>query len=657
MIIFNQNKCIDICLKNKNKYVTLAVNDLQNDFLRVNKNGIKPKITHKENDYCIVIEENTLIDFDPIENESFKIITEENKIRIIADSYLGTMWGIYTFSEKILGIDPCYLFNDFEIEKLDYLEIDNISIKESPNGFKFRGAFINDEDLLTGWKNGGGPRYIDYRFYKTTVAENVMDMLVETALRLKMNLIIPATFLDIDNPPEKILADCVAKRGIYISQHHLEPLGVSHFALENYCKKFNKNGEYSYIKYPLLLGEVWNYYAKKWAEYENVVWQVGLRGKLDRPFWEEDTPTKNELQDYGKFISNAINTQCKIVKNQTNGKAKYFTSTLWMEGSALMEKGYLDINKNIINIFSDIGPNQMYGKEFHSVPRQKDFKYGIYYHLQYYDIGPHLAPQTGLPKLYYNIKKAYDNNDREYAIINVSNVREFTFELGAVAKLLWDTNGFENNEYLTEYCKNIYENNKNKAKILIEEYYNNLPTLEAKYLRNVYEKYFNYFYEEKCDGIKNFVLKEGLILNKGSEIIANFKNTSTDEFSKLIYFELKKVLPKFLELIEEFENLSKIVNDSAKLHTNVKWKLHSITLSSIYNWYINIFEAQNYWINNDIKNSNSKLQKACEILENYLEIRKCAEYGKFENWYREEIKFNIKSRLQCTKEILGQVTI
>ena len=56
-----------------------------------------------------------------------------------------------------------------------------------------------------------------------------------------MNLVIPASFLDIDNPPEKMLADCVARRGIYLSQHHLEPLGVSHFTLENYCKKHNKS--------------------------------------------------------------------------------------------------------------------------------------------------------------------------------------------------------------------------------------------------------------------------------------------------------------------------------------------------------------------------------------------------------------------------------
>ena len=104
---------------------------------------------------------------------------------------------------------------------------------------------------------------MDYNFYGITVAESVMDRVVETALRLKINLVIPASFLDIDNPPEKALADCVARRGIFLSQHHIEPLGLSHFTFENYCKKFQKDGQYSYIHNPETLIEGWKYYAEK----------------------------------------------------------------------------------------------------------------------------------------------------------------------------------------------------------------------------------------------------------------------------------------------------------------------------------------------------------------------------------------------------------
>ena len=74
-----------------------------------------------------------------------------------------------------------------------------------------------------------------------------------------------------------------------------------------------------------------------------------------------------------------------------------------MEGSTLAEKGLLEFGEDTIVVFADNGPNQMFGKDYDKVPRQEGVQYGIYYHVQYYDIGPHLTPQTGLDKLYYNI--------------------------------------------------------------------------------------------------------------------------------------------------------------------------------------------------------------------------------------------------------------
>lgn len=653
MLLFNQDKCITICLKNTNPYVRLATEDLRNDFKRVSTHGISPEFVDFECDDCLIIEENVSNSCDPITDESYTIKTEGSKIRISANGYLGTMWGIYTFCEKYLGVNPCYLFNDLETQKQSYLEIPDIDITDKPESFGFRGVFINDEDLLTGWKDDGGLRRIDYSFYQQTVSADVMDMVVETVLRLKMNLIIPASLLDIDNPAEKALADCVARRGIYLSQHHLEPIGVSHFALKNYCEKFQKNGDYSYIQHPQLLEEVWRYYAKKWSEYDNVVWQVGLRGKLDRPMWEEATPTEDELHKYGTFISNAIHKQRQIVLEETNGHAKYFTSTLWMEGSTLMQKGCLNIDENVIFIFSDNGPNQMFGNEYHQIPRSQQLKYGIYYHLQYYDIGPHLTPQTGLHKIYYNMDRAYRMGDRNYFIINLSNVREFTFELGACAKLLWDINSISEEDYLSEYCNLTYGNKASEAQPLIHAYFDLLPQLETAHLRNVYAKYFNYCYDELSPGVKNFILKEGLILNFGKNVIAAFWQPFHDEFYTKVYNELKTAQPKYATLSEAFEKLCSSLDASTALHTRVKWKLHCDTLASIYRWFICLYEAKLCYDANDGKGMRNHIKEACEVLNKYLETRQCAEYGSFKNWYRGDVKMGIRSRLADTRRLLG----
>lgn len=650
MRLFYENACISICLKNKNKYVRLAVEDMRRDFERVSEYCVLPEIVEQEKDGCIVIEENTA---SACWDEGFTIKSEPGKVRISAKEYLGTMWAIYTFCEKFLGVDPCYLFNDLEITKHKALEIPDVDITEKPKGFHFRGAFINDEDLLTGWKDRGGIRYLDYSFYGMTVDESVMNMVVETVLRLKLNLVIPASFLDIDNAPEKLLADCVARRGIYLSQHHLEPLGLSSHTFKNYCKKYNKTGEFSYIKSPEAMVQAWEFYANKWAQYDNIVWQIGLRGENDRPVWQEDQPTDTELAAYGEYISRAYETQKQIVLKATGGKAKYFTSTLWMEGSALMEKGFLKFPEDTMIIFADAGPNQMYGKEYYAIPRSKQYKYGIYYHLQYYGCGPHLAPQTGLDKLYYNTRCAYKNGDDAYYIMNVSNIREFVFELKAYSQMVWDMDGFSKEKYQEDYCRQ-FQPREAEAKILITKYFSLLPCIDSKYLSKHLSKYFNYCMDETPEGIKNFVLKEGMILSYGNRIIAAFHKAPGDNLCPEFYEALQAVIPDYEALCHSFAELAGKVPLPLKKHIECKWLLFAKTLLCIYKWYVALYEAKQYCDMNESEKMKKSLNAACESLKEYLRFRKNAEYGIFENWYRGDLKMNVKQKLFDTYRLLGQ---
>ena len=60
MILFDRLACVSICLKNKNPYVALAVEDLRQDFKRVNAASVMPEYVSEESSFCIVIEENAL---------------------------------------------------------------------------------------------------------------------------------------------------------------------------------------------------------------------------------------------------------------------------------------------------------------------------------------------------------------------------------------------------------------------------------------------------------------------------------------------------------------------------------------------------------------------------------------------------------------------
>jgi len=651
--LFDSHTSIDICLKNSNPYVALAAEDLRNDFARVNASGIKPSIIRTESECCIVIEENTMDDGLAIEDESYSIRTEGNVIRISAASYLGSMWGIYTFSSNILGVDPCYLFNDMVLPQYPSLETEDIAISLKPAVSGFRGVFINDEDLLTGWLEGGGLRLINYPWYGTTVAPRAMEMVVETVLRLRMNLIIPASFLDIDNPPEKLLADTAAMRGLFLSQHHVEPLGLSHFSLENYCRKYGKSGEYSYIRNPELLDEAWRYYAAKWAEYDHVVWQLGLRGKADRPMWEEKKPGEEDLQKYGAFISGAMQHQKEIVLQATDGRAHYFTSTLWMEGAQLMEKGYLSTDNSVIHVFADTGTNQMYGAEYYRIPRSEHHRYGIYYHLQYHHEGPHLAPQTGLDKLYFNIRTSFARGDHAYYIINISNVREFVFELDACAQMLWDIRDFSKNSYMSRYCSAFGEYAVQMQEI-ISDYYRYLPELDIAYLKKDLPKYFNYDYEKRSSDIKNFVLKEGNILTHGREIISSFRSKLRDNLYPEYAAELETAIPRYEDIHRRLTDICAVVSENVRHHITCKWMLYTNMLLNVYRWYVYLYAAKRYYDQADCANMISALKNACTCLEEHLHFRTCAEDGIFQHWFRGDTKMNIKQCLFETCKLLGQ---
>ena len=649
MLLFQDNQSISICLKNDNPYVRLAVEDLRADFLRVSHLSVTPTIVGQEEDGCLIIEDNPCKE-NPLQDESFKITCDGKRIIISANTYMGTLWGIYTFSERILGVQPCYLFNDLAVEKRSSLKVQLFTIADKPQQEGFRGIFINDEDLLTGCKESGGVRPIDYPWYQTTVAQSVMDKVVETALRLKINLVIPASFLNIDNPPEKALADCAARRGLFLSQHHIEPLGLSHFTFDGYCKRFEKQGGYSFIHNPDTLIEAWEYYAEKWAQYDNVVWQIGLRGKADRPVWEEEQPTDKELEKYAGYINSALKTQKGIVQKATDGKAKYFTTTLWMEGSLLMEKGLLDFGEDVVVIFSDNGPNQMFGKEYDRVPRCANKNYGTYYHLQYHDVGPHLAPQTGLNKLHYNLKKAHGKGDNSYFILNVGNVREFDFELKAYAQMLWNMDGFSVESFLDEYSS-LYGAQAEQAKAFVYAYFDKLPTLETECLRYVHAQYFNYNYEEPTiDGVKNFVLKDELVMVKGAEIVWLMEEKLPSELYGKMYAELKKAIPVYEELSTALKEWSLALPKALQRHVTCKWWLYSTTLLHFYRWFVTAYEAKQSYDNGGAW--KDKIQEAIAGIEEYLSLRKCAEYGDFENWYKEETKVNATWRLRLARELL-----
>ena len=568
--------------------------------------------------------------------EEFCYRVENGKLYFFGSDDLGVMWAIYTFAEKELKIPPFYFFEDVEIERKRRLEIEEKTVREYPRT-KFRGWFINDEDLLSGFRSKGR-RNIDYIFYKDVIHPDLMEKIVETALRFRVNLLIPSTLIDICKPDEEELVKIVSRRGLYISQHHIEPMGVSHFGYADFVKEYGYNPQQSFVENPEAMIACWEHYAKKWSEYPRIVWQLGLRGAGDKPVWKTDGSVGDSMQERGELLGRAIQTQYDIIAKYYQGEI-YSTSTVWMEGARLLQSGYMELPKNTVAVFADIGMSQMFGDDFFTVPREADRKYGIYYHSQYWHTGPHLSEGVLPEKIDYSYRLARENKSDYYAVLNVSNVKEFTFSINLNAKLAWYGGQKTKDEIVDEYCLLYVSELANELKDGINTYYSAMGDVGEERYHAFCDKYdFSY---HRYDGLPFPVcsINDGMVCFAGHSLsFAEKCKIYTTEFASTV----KNGVEIMQSAYEKFTALQEKLPKGCAQAIQKQWRWQA------YYW-VNLFAfaKENCEAIEEFKAGKTDrlawhYGQAAGYVKNILDTRKEWYVDEWENWFADERKLNLK---------------
>lgn len=386
------------------------------------------------------------------EAERYSIDIAANGIRVRAADRLGAVYGLYRISRELLGVDPFWFWKDQDLPMREAFDVEPQTLVSTAPTFRLRGWFVNDEDLLTEWKNGGGARDIRYPYYSQVVHPDVIERVCETCLRAGCNLIIPASFVDVMNPAEARLVQIAVARGLYVTQHHIEPLGVSHFGFENYWRDKGEPCEFSYSGEPERVIETWRAYAKKWYELagEQVIWQLGLRGKGDRAVWVHDKGITEKTA--GAFVTHAFQQQWEIVCETDPRETPPATTTLWWEMSNLMSRGTLTIPEPVTVIFTNNGTTQVMQDDFHNSPRENGRAYGAYLHVAFWGLGPHLAQGTDLDKFRRVVGEVVQKGDTDYAILNVANIRETALGVAAFCAMTQDYDAFDPADFRTRWA-------------------------------------------------------------------------------------------------------------------------------------------------------------------------------------------------------------
>lgn len=595
------------------------------------------------------------IDVSEIKNrdEHYTIRTfgsENENLLICGSDKRGTMWGIYEFSAKFLGIDPLYFWTDNQPKKREELIISPITIMDGPKTYKFRGWFINDEDLLTGWINRFTPEKGNY-FYGNY--PTVLEKILETALRLKQNMIIPCSHLDVDDPVQENIIRIITERGLYISQHHQEPVGVKQGTIERYWREHGVDSSLNYYENPEKYEEVWNYYINKWAQYEDIIWQLGLRGSGDRPVWYNNSNIPDTMEARGNIISSAIAAQAEVLKKVYKGKKFISTSTLWMEGMGLSKEGHLHFPKDTIVVFADFGPNQMWGEGYYTVEREKGREHGVYYHVGFWGCGPHLVQGNSPEKIYYNYRDAVEKGDNCYSVLNVANIREHVLGIECVAEITWNIEGFNLEEFLTRWCQKEFGTYRgNKASLLYKKFYNSFYKMDNTIIngqmlfmdgmtRRVAFKLIKIingieFTQEDIQNTKlfDFVSKE--------EFINYYKDATFEGIRnwKLLYSKAFQVL----DLLEEDKKQFFINNLIVQIEI----------ILGLYSWvYYLSLAAEAHLEGKESDVFSDLVREAAFSIEKAAIDRKKAEQGKWVDWYAGDKLVNLQNDIKATLSLIN----
>ena len=405
-----------------------AAEDLAADFEKVL--GKKPRIVNREQDAgptTVFIAEQAKLPQNMRRQvfsgaESFSISASKvswNKgqptqvILLTGADMRGTIYSVYQFSQEFLGIDPLYYWTDHEPTRRASIDIPSSLDEKFPAPvFKYRGFFINDEDLLTGWAPGEEKD-------KTGISLEVWNKIFETILRLKGNMVAPGTWI-FPNEPQVRFA---AKRGLIVTQHHAIPLGLN-------VARWPKDVTYNYTTNPEILERAWKNAVNSYQPNQEVLWSVGLRGLSDVTYASMDPSVRDNNQALGQLISKAIAAQMRIVRS-VRPDAKFVTN-LWQEGARLVQQGYLKIPSEVSTVWADDGYGYLQDNG------QVTTGQGAYDHVAMMNgRANQLTEMVPIERSLSEIGRYIKAGATQYYLVNTSDIRPVSMSIRAVMDATW----------------------------------------------------------------------------------------------------------------------------------------------------------------------------------------------------------------------------
>ncbi len=398
--------------------------------------------------------------------ESYLHAVAGGDIVICGADAMGTLRGVYAFCRDRLGTDPWIRWTGItpEPRSVIKMELNSPVIVPSPT-FRFRGWFLNNAHLIN-WNFGKGPE-VDFKSkYAGKVdiglsgafGRATAEMVAETCLRLEMNFLIPLSCWNIAEPHEKVVAEVCDEFGLYMSFHHLEPVGAN---LRDWNDFWTARGEavpeMSFGKHPDKFEIWWKHSIGLWARYDRVIWTIGHRGPGDRRYWIADPYDPGNDKARGQAIAEAIRMQLRLIREAVGDREIVNCATLWQEGSELHAADLLEFPEKTMVVMADNGGKQMMRDDFYFTRRRDNLRYGVYYHACYGPGGPHWAQSTNPAKMWFNLQKLINRKETSIALLNTGSIRTYMVGIDAFSRITTrGDQGFQPEQFLVDWCSRAY---------------------------------------------------------------------------------------------------------------------------------------------------------------------------------------------------------
>ena len=261
-------------------------------------------------------------------------------------------------------------------------------------------------------------------------------------------------------------------------------------------------------------------------------------------------------------------------------------------------------------------------------------------------------------RTYKMFKAAYDHNTHDYAVMNVSNVREFILGIEASTEMLWNTDGFEASRYLQHWCSKRFQSAPEETFQAYRSFFDCYPlheNMETPFTLDGLLRIVGYRTIRKIKlNLQNKKLEysdtEKLIIKRLADGYPHLFMTD-DEY----WTGLKEKIVHLETTTQKIKRAEKKLSGKDFQFFCANLKAQQIMLVGLARWLNAVFEAHEACEKENLSAGIDFLKKAIAELKQVDEGKKIASRGKWKHWYKGDKKMNIYRVKKSTEDTIKEL--